>query len=244
MQHIGPHGEATPFTPRELAESVIAGPTYEPPYAGALQDEFAWHLVKYLREDLRLQGEAALEVDGPTGPAVYTVDFLLEVPQPDGTVRRVAVECGGARSLRDRERQLRRDANLLASGAVDALYRLRGSDLLHHMEDCLYLMSMWEGNGPTSPFSERGRINLQTLASPEAQTLRLRPEQPSVMVTYVLGPESEEDFPERHLWHAANGLHPFVLLRRFDARFPDVWAPYADVLAPAHRQPAPLRKVG
>ncbi|MDX1418665.1 MAG: hypothetical protein R3181_01755 [Rubricoccaceae bacterium] len=239
MHHIGPTGEATPFAARELAESLLTGPHYEPPYGGALQDEFAWHLVKYLREDARLQSEVAVERPG----ALFTLDFLVEAPRPDGTLRRVAFECGGARSLRDGQRLLRRDATVLATGGADAVYRLRGSDLLYHMEDVLYLVSQWEGEGEASPFSERGRINLKTLASPQAKTLRLRPEQASVLVTYPLdlGDEGAEvPAGERHLWHAANDLDPFILLRRLDRRFADVWAPYAEPGVEAPEAPGRL----
>jgi hypothetical protein len=244
MQHIGPTGEATPFTARELAESLLTGPHYEPPYAGALQDEFAWHLVKYLREDARLQSEVAVERPG----AFFTLDFLVEAPAADGTPRRVAFECGGARTLRDGQRLLRRDATAIACGAADAVYRLRGSDLLYHMEDVLYLLSQWEGEDPqgtASAFSERGRINLKTLASPQAKALRLRPEQASVLVTYPLELDEEAggdgeappfEAGERQLWHAANDLDPFILLRRLDRRFSDVWAPYAE---PGAERPAP-----
>lgn len=238
MQHIGPTGETTPFAARELAESVLTGPHYEPPYAGALQDEFAWHLVKYLREDAHLQSEMPVERPG----AFFTLDFLVEAPGPDGTVRRVTFECGGARTLRDGRRLLRRDATVLATGAADAVYRLRGSDLLYHMEDVLYLASQWEG--ADGVFSERGRINLKTLASPQARALRLRPEQASVLVTYPLDLEDEEtavEAGERQLWHAANDLDPFILLRRLDRRFPDVWAPYAE--PGAERPAAPHRLV-
>ncbi|HLT47965.1 MAG TPA: hypothetical protein VK002_12100 [Rubricoccaceae bacterium] len=247
MHHIGPTGEATPFSARELAESLLTGPHYEPPYAGALQDEFAWHLVKYLREDARLESEVAVERPG----AFFALDFLVEAPLPDGTLRRVAFECGGARTLRDGQRLLRRDATVLAAGAADAVYRLRGSDLLYHMEDVLYLVSQWEGEGAGSPFSERGRINLRTLASPQAKALRLRPEQASVLVTYPLALDDEAggdgafEAGERALWHAANDLDPFILLRRLDRRFPDVWAPYAE---PGAERPAvphrlvPIRK--
>jgi len=236
MQHVGPHGQTTPFTPRELAESLLAGPQYEPPYEGALQDEFAWHLVKYLREDARLTSEVEVSVPG----SLFVVDFVVEVPGPTGP-RRVAFECGGARGLRDHQRQARRDAALVASGAVDAVYRLRGSDLLHHMADCLFLVAAWE-EGAASPFSERGRINLRTLSSPEAKLLRLRPEQPSAMVAYALD-EGGTD-AERALWHAANGTTPFVLLRRFDARHPDVWGPLVEPAMPAPIQPLarPLRR--
>ncbi|NNF59245.1 MAG: hypothetical protein HKN04_13500 [Rhodothermaceae bacterium] len=239
MRHIESTGDVTPFEARELAESLLVGPHYDPPYAGALQDEFAWHLVKYLREEIRLESEVAVERPG----AFFAMDFLVRVPLSDGTERLITFECGGTRSLKDHQRQLRRDATLIGSDAADVVYRLRGSDLLHHMEDVLYLISQWEGEAASSPFSERGRINLTTLATPEAKSLRVRPEQSSVMLTYTLDPEA--DSAERQLWHAANGINPFILLRRLDRRFPDVWAPHAE---PGIEQPStpgrfvPLRK--
>lgn len=237
MHRATPQGTAR-FTPRDWAESTVAGPHHEPPYPGALQDELAWHLVKYLREDARLRSEVEVEVPpGPGhGPAYFTLDFVVEVPLADatggdaGAVRRVAFETASGRTLRDHERRLRRDATLLAHGSVDTVYRLRGSDLLHHMEDVLYLASLWDAD----LFSERGRINLTTLASAEARALSVRPEQPSVLVPYALDAAGADEAPERHLWHVANGQAPHVLVRRLDRRFESVWGPYAE---------RPLRKV-
>ena len=220
-------------------KGILSGPAYEPPYDGAVQDEFAWHIVKYLREDAVLRSEVELETAG----AFFTVDFIAEVPGPIRP-RRIAIECGGGRNLRDHQRRLRRDATLIASNrpdgqpAVDALYRLRGSDLLDHMEDCLYLVAQWEISAPGQPdlFSERGRINLSTLATREAKNLRLRPEQAAAMVTYEIDPEQEEYFSERGLWHAANGSNPFILLRRFDRRFSEAWEVHVDeVVTRPHR---------
>ena len=223
-------------TPDDWARALAVGPHYEPPYPGAVQDELAWHLVKVVREDARLRSEVEVEVPASagwpgsgTGPAFFTLDLVVEVPVGEGAVRRVAFEAAGGhgpRALRDHDRRLRRDATLLANGAVDTIYRLRGSDLLGHMDDVLYLASQWD----TDVFSERGRINLKTLASPQARALRLRPEQASVLLTYPLDLESEDltEEGERHLWHAANDLDPFILVRRLDARFADVWAPYAE----------------
>ena len=109
------------------------------------------------------------------------------------------------------------------------------------MEDVLFLVSEWEAaEGAASPFSERGRINLRTLASPEARVQRLRPEQPSLAVAYALD-EGGGD-AERALWHAANGTTPFVLLRRFDRRHPDVWGPLVEPAAPPAADAPPLRK--
>ena len=224
------------FDGADWARALATGPHYEPPYAGAVQDELAWHLVKHLREDARLRSEVEVEVpasagwpESGTGPAFFTMDVVVEVPCGDG-VRRVAFEAAGGRSLRDHERRLRRDATLLAQGAVDTVYRLRGSDLLGHMDDVLYLASQWDAD----LFSERGRINLATLATREARAVEVRPEQPSVLVPYAFDGASSDDEADRHLWHVANGQAPHVLVRRLDRRVESVWGAYAD---------RPLRRV-
>ena len=218
--HRNPPGQPPDsFLPTDWAQSVLAGPFVEPPYSGALQDEFAWHLVKYLPEAARLRSDFEMEVNTPTGPALYVADFVVELPAADGETRRVAFDFSDGRSLRDHDLRLRRDATLLGAGALSTIYRLRGSDLMAQMEDVLFLASRWDAD----LFSDRGRLNLRTLASPEARALTIRPEQPSVLVPY--GPSDGE--PERQLWHVANGRVPHVFLRRLDARFPDVWRPYA-----------------
>ena len=231
---------------------LLAGPEVhvEPPYPGAVQDELAWHLVKYLREDARVASEVGVEIAaGPMhGPAYFTLDLAVDVPVAGlpGATRRVAFEAGspGRSALHDHDRLLRRDATVLAVGAADAVVRLRGSDVLHHMADVLFLVSQWDAD----LFSERGRINLRTLASPEARAVAVRPEQPSVLVPYALDPDAEGDAPERHLWHVANGQTPHILVRRLDRRLPAVWAPYAAdgfVPAPLRRVAAePMRKTG
>lgn len=238
MHRVNSTGSSAAFLPSDWAQSVLAGPYVEPPYQGALQDEFAWHLVKHLPETARLQSEVEVEVQTATGPALYTLDFVVELPTgsaPGAPVRRVAFELTEGRtshaggSLREHDLRLRRDATLLASGTVDTVFRLRGSDLLGSMEDTLFLASVWD----PELVSERGRINLRTLASPEARRLTaasggLRPEQPSVLVPYAVDGDAA---PERALWHIANGHLPHVYLRRLDRRFPDVWRAYAAPLA-------------
>ena len=237
MLRLLPGGSAARFQPRELAESLLAGPAVEPPppYAGAVHDEFAWHAAKYLADGAVLRSEVAVEPGDRLPGALFRFDFVIEAPAAAGEApRRIAVEVGGARSLRDHQRQLRRDATALAAGSADVVYRLRGTDLLDHMDDVLYLMSGWDPGA----FSERGRINLRTLASTGARALSLRPEQPSALVPYAL----DDADPTRALWHVANGEAPHILVRRLDARHADVWAPYADRLAPATPVEVPYRK--
>ena len=245
------HRVTAPRRPAPIP-ALLAGPEVhvEPPYPGAIQDELAWHLAKYIREDARITSEVAVEITaGPShGPAYFTLDLAVDVPVDGlpGATRRVAFEAGSpARNpLRDHDRLLRRDATVLAVGAADAVVRLRGSDLLHHMEDVLFLVAQWD----PELFSERGRINLRTLASPEVRAIAVRPEQPSVLVPYALDPDAAADAPERHLWHVANGQTPHILVRRLDRRIPAVWAPYAadgTMPTPLRRvEPAPMRRVG
>lgn len=227
-------------TPRDWATSLLSGPAVEPPppYAGAIHDEFAWHVVKYLADDAVLRSEHPVEPTDRLPGALFTFDFVIEVPVRDDAgdvtaMRRVAFEIGGARNLPEHQRQLRRDATVLASGAADAVYRLRGSDLLDHMEDVLFLVSQWDAE----LFSARGQINLKTLAGPEARSLAIRPEQPSALVPYPIGDAD----PARALWHVANGEAPHVLVRRLDARYPDVWESYAAPVKPLATE-VPYRK--
>lgn len=202
-----------PLTPPEIH--------VEPPYPGAIQDELAWHLVKYLPEDARLETEVAFELpqSGHFGPAFFTVDLVVTL----ATGTRIGFDVSGShRNLRDHDRLLRRDATLLDSGSVQTLYRLRGSDLLHRIEDVLWLASEWD----PAAFSARGAINLRTLALPETKAAKPRPEQPSVLVSYPLDGEPF-DAPERNLWHVANGKLPHILVRRLSVENAAVWKPYA-----------------
>jgi hypothetical protein len=239
-----PETTMRPTFPRPLRSTLAAdayvGPAYAPPYTGALQDAFAWHVIKYLREDAVLLSEVSLEGETVHGRALFTIDFVVDVEGPCGR-RRIGFELGGTRTLRDHQRRLRRDAVLVATRTVDALYRIEGSDVLDRVDNALALVARWEaaasaGRDVEDVFSERGRINLDTLASPDARNLRLRPEQSAVLVTYPVASD-DEAVGERQLWHTANDVEPYVLLRRFDARFPEAWAAHAAELAP----PAPLR---
>ena len=196
---------------------LVSSPLYTPPYVDAPQDEMAWHLVKYLRDDARLASDVEVEIPG----ALFTLDFLVTVTGP--TPLRVAFEIGNARNLRDHGMRLRRDATLLAHGCVDCIYRVRSADVMQRMDDVLYIASIWDAD----VFSERGRINLRTLASPEARALDVRPEQPSVLVPYRAA-DAPPESPERHLWHVANGVAPHILVRRLSRDFESVWRPYAD----------------
>ena len=65
--------------------------------------------------------------------------------------------------------------------ALDALYRLRPEDIIYRLADVLYLVAQWE----PALFSERGRTNLERLASREAQAVTVCATDPDVTLTYV-----------------------------------------------------------
>lgn len=115
---------------------------------------FAWNIAKYLHEDVTT--EQQVEVQTICG--TYRLDFLIQRGR-----KVVAVECDGKEFHRI-ERDEWRDALILETKKVHAIYRLRGSDLTYHTEDLLYLMSKRDRD----LFSERGLFNLSRLASEQA----------------------------------------------------------------------------
>lgn len=204
----------SPPTPHPANIATALEPSYEPPYAGAVQDEFAWHAHKYLADNAELRADYRAEGAGYS----FAFDFVLLVHDADGEVRTVAVECEGARSYLDHRRLLRRDADVLGLGLARALYRFSGPALMRAPEDALYLLSQWEPEA----FAERGRLNLGTLASDAAKALRVRTDQASALVAYDAPPD-------------APGLRPFLFVRRLDSAHPEAWAPFASLTNPPGR---------
>ncbi|QXD16763.1 hypothetical protein GQ464_007445 [Rhodocaloribacter litoris] len=134
----------------------VGGPVYDPPYETPLEDELAWHLVKYLRRPVRLHSQVRV----PTPCGVFWVDFVLE-----HRGRYLGIECGALEEEVDERQERYRDALIMGTGAFEVLYRFRGEDLFHHMEDLLYLLAREH----PALFTERALINLERLASPAAR---------------------------------------------------------------------------
>ncbi|HEX7241201.1 MAG TPA: hypothetical protein VF263_13085 [Longimicrobiaceae bacterium] len=131
---------------------AIQRPAYDPPYESPLEDSFAWHTVKYLAPQVRFEKQ----VEVLTRWGVFRMDFVLDTGK-----RRVGLECDG-KDFHDPWRDRRRDALILGTGVVGAIYRFPGSAVYHAPEACLYGLAGFEPDG----FSDRGRINLTQLASP------------------------------------------------------------------------------
>lgn len=154
--------KVSPERPRRVAEVApshmfgVGGPLYDPPYETPLEDELAWHLVKYLHRSVRLRSQVRV----PTPCGVFWVDFVIE-----HRGRRIALECGALDEDVDERQERFRDALIMGSAVFQTLYRFRGKDLFYHMEDVLFLLSRLH----PELFTERGRINLERLASFEAR---------------------------------------------------------------------------
>ena len=124
-------------------------------FESELERLFAENVMKYLDDSAKLTSQ--VEVDTIRGK--FRLDFVVQFKE-----EKCAFECDG-KEFHNAFRDEWRDAMILGAGAVDAIYRLRGSDLVYHLEDCLYIISKWN----PSIFSQRGLINLTTLASDEAR---------------------------------------------------------------------------
>lgn len=133
---------------------------YDPPYADRLHDEFAWHLVKYLKRGSGLRYRVA---EATLRAVDLTVDFVVERGP-----RRVGFMCSP--SAADAAPDRLTDALRIQYTTVDVLYRLRARDVERHLHDVLLLAAKWDA----PLFSKRGRANLNTLATPEARAARPR----------------------------------------------------------------------
>lgn len=173
---------------------------YDPPYASRLHDEFAWHLVKYLKPGSGLR----YQVEEPALDALaLSIDFVVE----RGPLR-VGFMCGASEAGVEQDRLL--DAVRIRHAPLDALYRLRAGDLERHLHDTLLLVAKWDA----VLFSDRGHTNLNTLATPEARAAR-----PRVTDTIVTLRYGTEDGPAAALPSAS------LRVQRLSRAHPDGWMP-------------------
>ncbi len=189
---------------------------------GGIRDAFAWHAAKVIADEVELIPSAEIEIESWPGREVYVVDFLVIAGGPRG--RRIAVECAGSQSLRDHQRRRRRDARLVARGAVDAVYRINGSDPAGAINDALLIIAAWErlaGAARYAPdvFSSRGRFNLTLLASLEARETAVKSDMSAAMVRY----RQSTNGAKRRRRVTRDGP-PFLLVQRFDRRQPAAWS--------------------
>lgn len=125
---------------------------YIPPYDSPIEDEFALTYTKYINENVDFRMQEMVY----TKCGKFRLDFIVELE--DG--KKIGIECDGE-EFHDQSRDEWRDAAILGSTDIYEIYRIKGSDIQYHLEDVLYVLSIWE---PTL-FSERGRNILKKIAS-------------------------------------------------------------------------------
>lgn len=213
FQHTAPRPMKAPVSPEPHHPLIEPSLFYDPPYERPLEDEFAWHLVKYLRPIAGLRYQVKVET-----PCMNAwVDFVIEHGDPNGR-RRIGIEIGAsvddavAQEEVDGEQERYRDALVIGSGALDVLYRFRATDLLYRPHDALYVAAMWD---PTL-FTERGQINLHTLASPEARPYRPRPHETIARVKYTSA-TTEDETP------SAQEVPASLIVKRLSRAHPAAW---------------------
>jgi len=145
-------------------------PDYNPPYDSPLEDEFAHNFVKYAAPLDAFDTQFTAE----TMCGRFIVDFVVRLEN-----HVIAFECDG-KDYHDESRDEWRDAMILGTGNVDTIYRLRGSDLYYHMDDCLFVISRLD----PCVYSHRGLVNLETLASIEARSADYSNDPNRVLVVY------------------------------------------------------------
>lgn len=196
---------ASPPPHRTPAPPLLDEPSlfYDPPYADPVHDTFAWHLVKYLKPGSGLRHQ----VNGPRAPTVdLGIDFVVE----QGAWR-VGFMCGASDAGQEHDRRC--DALRIGQAAVDVLYRLRVEDVEARLHDALLLVAKWDA----ALFSERGRINLKTLATPEARAVHPGPDDTVVTVSYEGAREADG---------ARGAVDAETLrLRRVSRSHPEGWRP-------------------
>ncbi len=128
-----------------------AVPCYDPPYDSHIEDEFAWHMVKYIALEARMEKQHPIHT--------YCADFRLDFYLEKGA-RRIGVECDG-KAYHNPDKDRIRDTLILGTKQIDTLFRLRGKNIRHNIDDLLYLLSRY----CPDVFSARGIINLETLVS-------------------------------------------------------------------------------
>lgn len=173
-------------------------PTYPPQYESPLEEDFTYHLTKYLDPTISLTPQ--FEVKTICG--TFRIDFVAH-----GSAGLIGFECDG-KDFHDFSRDEWRDAMILGSKGVDAIYRLRGSDLFYHIDDILHFISRWN----PELFSQRGLLNLETLAS---DAVRSDSEEYSKSVAFIRYQEEESQVPidviiRRRFLHGDNSKRQFL----------------------------------
>lgn len=153
---------------------------YAPPYDRTVEDELAWHLVKYLQPECGLVSQH--RVVTPAGPS--WVDVVIERVTVTGRVERIGIEISTEAEATEAHIPLR-DAVVVGVGALDALYRVPESAVLYRLHDVLAAVAACEYD----LFTARALAMLEKLADPAILDVTVAPAQRTIEVPRVIADE-------------------------------------------------------
>jgi hypothetical protein len=136
------------------------GPSMPAQVDSWLEERFAWHAIKYLRPEIDLQPQVAVD----TSAGRFRVDFLTA-----GYRLKLAFECDGAAYHQDPDHDVWRDECLLKSGAVSGIYHFPYRDLVEWPEWCFLMVA----GRHHDLFRPGALVNLNTLTQGPTPALRM-----------------------------------------------------------------------
>lgn len=177
-------------------EDLTLHPNHILPYSDgiSLRDEWLWQLAKYIHP----QSHLTQQVPVFTENGIYGLDWVLENEKQK--IGFMMTDAKQAQVFAQRAQAIVEESDF------DAVYLLRAQDIYWHCDDLLYLFSRIHPR----LFSERGRNNLQVLATPEVQELTFGIDK-MWTIRYEVDERPES---ERSLWTV--GAHE-ALINRFVA---------------------------
>lgn len=176
-----------------LAQMVSLHQNFVPFNEGtSLKDEWLWQIAKYIHSESNL----VQQIPVFTQKGIYTVDWVLQNDKQ---------KIGFIFTNTEHITLAQRAQDIAEESDFDAIYLLRAQDIYYHCDDLIYLFSRIHPR----LFSERGRNNLQVLASFEVQNLTF-----GVDKMWQIRYEVNEQDEERNFWTI--GAHE-ALISRFVA---------------------------
>jgi hypothetical protein len=129
-----PVGSILPRALDRIARDLRRPPRFDPPHDSPIEDRFAERADRLFRRGVRLESQVPVI----TAAGSFRLDFVARLRD-----RVVAFECDG-KDFHIYIRDAWRDAAILHTGVVDAVYRIPGASINYAMDDLSFALSVLE----------------------------------------------------------------------------------------------------
>ncbi len=124
-------------------------------FESQIEEDMAIGLQKHLPDPLSIRPQVKVN----TGFMTFHIDLVVI----NRYGARIGIECDGKEFHQDAVRDKCRDALILGTRAVEAIYRFRWHQIYFHRDDCYYFITRRD----PSVFTEAGRSYMDLIASAE-----------------------------------------------------------------------------